>query len=78
MRSNSVAAIGWCGLFLPVVRWERKIVILVDCFMCMVVLMLRITYGQVVLLWIVLNFVACQLENVSKCSVVVYTVSLII
>jgi hypothetical protein len=58
MRSNSAAAIDWRGLFLPVIRWERRIVILVDCFMCMVVLVLRIAYGQVVLLRTVLNFVA--------------------
>jgi hypothetical protein len=31
MKSNSVAAIGWRGLFLPVVGWERRIVVLVDC-----------------------------------------------
>jgi hypothetical protein len=58
MRNNSVAAVGWRGLFLPVVGWERRIVILVDCFMYMVVLVLRIAYGQVVLLWTMLNFVA--------------------
>jgi hypothetical protein len=55
MRSDSVAAVGWRGLFLPVIRWERRIVVLVDCFMCMVVLVLRIAYGQVVLLRTVLN-----------------------
>jgi hypothetical protein len=32
--------------------------VLVDCFMCKVVLVLRIAYGQVVLLRTVLNFVA--------------------
>jgi hypothetical protein len=58
MRSNNVAAIGWRGLFLPVVGWERRIVVLIDCFICMTVLMLRITYGQVVLLQTMLNFVA--------------------
>jgi hypothetical protein len=58
MKSNSVAAVGWCGLFLPVVGWERKIVVLVNCFMCMVVFVLRIAYGQVVLFRTVLNFVA--------------------
>ena len=78
MRSNSAAAVGWRGLFLPVVGWERRIVVLVDCFMCMVVLVLRITYGQVVLLRTVLNFVAWQLEKASKCSIVVYTLSLVI
>jgi hypothetical protein len=34
---------------------ERRIVVLVDCFMCMVVLVLRIAYGQVVCLRTVLN-----------------------
>jgi hypothetical protein len=58
MRSNSAAAVGWRGLFLPVVGWERRIVVLVDCFMCMIVLVLRIAYGQVVLLRTVLTFVA--------------------
>jgi hypothetical protein len=78
MRNNNVAAVGWCGLFLPIVGWERGIVVLVDCFMCMVILMLRIAYGQVVLLRTVLNFVAWQLEKASKCSTVVYTLSLVI
>jgi hypothetical protein len=58
MRSNSAAAVCWRELFLPVVGWERRIVVLIDCFMCMVVLVLRIAYGQVVLLRTVLNFVA--------------------
>jgi hypothetical protein len=58
MRSNSAAAVGWRGLFLLVVGWERRIIVLVDCLMCMVVLVLRIAYGQVVLLWTVLSFVA--------------------
>jgi hypothetical protein len=78
MRSNITTAVCWRGLFLPVVRWERRIVMLVDCFMCMVVLVLRIVYGQVVLLRTVLNFVAWQLEKTSKCSAVVYTLSLVI
>jgi hypothetical protein len=72
MRSNSVAAVGWCGLFLPVIGWKRRIVVPVNCFMCMVVLVLRITYGQVVLLRTVLNFVASQLEK-SKCGAVAYS-----
>jgi hypothetical protein len=46
------------GLFLPVIGWERRIIVLVDYFMCMVVLVLRIAYGQEVLLQTVLNFVA--------------------
>jgi hypothetical protein len=57
MRSNNIAVVGWCGLFLPVVGWERRIVVLVDCFMCMIALVLRLAYGQVVLLRTVLNFV---------------------
>jgi hypothetical protein len=58
MRSNNDAAVCWRGLFLPVVGWEHRIVVLVDCFMYIVVLVLRIAYGQVVLLRTVLNFVA--------------------
>jgi hypothetical protein len=57
IRSNNAATVGWHGLFLPVIGWERRIVVLVDCFMCMVVLVLKISYGQVVLLRTVLNFV---------------------
>jgi hypothetical protein len=78
IRSNSAAAVCWRGLFLPVVRWERRIVVLVDCFMCMVVLVLRIAYAQVVILRTVLNFVAWQLEKASKCSAMVYTLSHVI
>jgi hypothetical protein len=48
----------WAWIILPVIGWERRIVVLVNCFMCMLVLVLRIAYGQVVLLWTVLNFVA--------------------
>jgi hypothetical protein len=66
MKSISAAAIGWRGLFLPVVRWAHRIVVLVDCFMCIVVLVLRMAYGQVVLLRTVLNFVAWQLEKASN------------
>jgi hypothetical protein len=58
MRSNSAAAVGWRGQFLPVIGWERRIIAFVDCFMCMIVLVLRIAYGQVVLLRTVLNLVA--------------------
>jgi hypothetical protein len=78
IKSNNVVAVGWRGLFLPVVGWARRIVVLVDYFMCMVVLVLRISYGQVVLLRTILNFVAWQLEKASKCSIVVYTLSLVI
>jgi hypothetical protein len=52
--------------------------VLVNYFMCMLVLVLRIAYAQVVLLRTVLNFVARQLEKASKCSAVVYTLSLVI
>jgi hypothetical protein len=58
MRSNNDAAVGWRELFLLVIGCERMIVVLIDCFMCMIVLVLRIAFGQVVLLWTVLNFVA--------------------
>jgi hypothetical protein len=58
IRSNSAAAVCWRRLFLPIVGWKRRIIVLVGCFMCMVVLVLRIAYGQVVLLRTVLNFVA--------------------
>jgi hypothetical protein len=43
---------------LLVVGLERRIVLIVDCFMCMIVLVLRINYGQVVLLQTVLNLVS--------------------
>jgi hypothetical protein len=43
---------------LSVVGWERRIVVLVNYFMCMLVFVLRIAYGQVVLLRTVLKFVA--------------------
>jgi hypothetical protein len=78
MRSSSAAAVGWRGLFLPVVGWKRMIVVLVDCFMCMIILVLRIAYGQVVRLQTMLNFVAWQLEKASKYSIVVYMLSLVI
>jgi hypothetical protein len=68
-RVDSWLSSGWSG---------RRIILLVDCFMCMVVLVLRITYGKVVLIQTVLNFVAWQLEKASKYSVAVYTVSLVI
>jgi hypothetical protein len=49
MRSNSTTVVDWRGLFLSVFGWERRIVVLIDYFMCMVVLVLFRT---------VLNFVA--------------------
>jgi hypothetical protein len=58
MRSNSPAAVWLMLTVLPVIRLGRSNVLLVLCFMCMIVLVLRITYGQVLLVWTVLNFVA--------------------
>jgi hypothetical protein len=63
---------------LPVIRLGRKNILLVVYFMCMVVLVLRITYAQVVLLWTILNFVAWQLKKASKYSTEVYTLSFVI
>jgi hypothetical protein len=59
MRSNSAAAV-WLALtiFLPVVGLGCRTILLVNCFMCMVVLVLITTYDQVVFLWTVLNFMA--------------------
>jgi hypothetical protein len=37
MRSNSAAAVCWRGLFLSVIGWERRIIVLVDYSMSMVV-----------------------------------------
>jgi hypothetical protein len=56
MLISNIAAI----LFCSVVYFCRSSggSVLVNCFMCMVVLVLRIAYGQVVLLRTVLNFVA--------------------
>jgi hypothetical protein len=54
MRTKSATAV---TVFLLVVRLGCMTILLVDYFMCMIVLMLRTTYGQVVLLQIVLNFV---------------------
>jgi hypothetical protein len=46
--------------------------------MYMVVMMLRITYGQVMLIQTVINFMAWQLEKASKYNVAVYMLSLVI
>jgi hypothetical protein len=56
--SNIDAVLFIVLIVLPVIGLGRRNVLLVVCFMCMVVLMLRITYGQVVLLWIMLNLVS--------------------
>jgi hypothetical protein len=57
--SSSIAVVLFVMLtVLPVIRLGRKNILLVVYFMCMVVLVLRITYGQVMLLWTMLNFVA--------------------
>jgi hypothetical protein len=59
MLSSNIDAVLFVVLIvLPVIGLGRRNVLLVVCFMCMVVLMLRITYGQVVLLWIMLNLVS--------------------
>jgi hypothetical protein len=59
MLSSNIAAILFVVLIvLPVIGLGRRNVLLIVYFMCMVVLVLRTTYGQVVLLWIMLNFVA--------------------
>jgi hypothetical protein len=58
LSSSNAAALFVVLTMLPVVALERRIILIIDCFMCMVVLVLRITYGQVVLLRTVLNSVA--------------------
>jgi hypothetical protein len=59
MLSSSIAAVLFVVLtVLPVIRLGCRNVLLLVSFMCMVVLVLRITYGLVVLLCIMLNFVA--------------------
>jgi hypothetical protein len=59
MLSSSIAAVVFAVLIvLPVIGLGRRNVLLVVYFMCMVVLELRITFDQVVLLWIMLNFMA--------------------
>jgi hypothetical protein len=59
MLSSNIAAVLFVVLIvLSVIGLGRRNVFLIVCFMCMVVLVLRITYGQVVLLWIILVFVA--------------------
>jgi hypothetical protein len=77
--SSSIAVVLFVMLtVLPVIGLGRRNILLIVCFMCMVVLVLIITYGQLVLLWIVFNIVAWQLKKASKCSVVVYTFLLVI
>jgi hypothetical protein len=59
MLSSSIAAILFVVLTVSlVIRLGSTNILLILCFMCMVVLELRITYGQMVLLLIMLNFVA--------------------
>jgi hypothetical protein len=59
MLSSSIAAVVFAVLIvLPVIGLGRRNILLVVYFMCMVVLELRITFDQVVLLWIMLNFMA--------------------
>jgi hypothetical protein len=46
MLSSTIAAVLFVVLtILPVIQLERRNILLVVCFMCMVVLVLRITYG---------------------------------
>jgi hypothetical protein len=66
------------GGSLPVVCLEHRIVLIVDCFMCMVALVLSFSCDQVVFIRITLSLVAYQLEKASKYSVVVYKLSLVI
>jgi hypothetical protein len=54
LRSNSAAAVWLAWTVLLVIGLGCRNVLLV-CFMCMVILVLRITYDQVVLLLTVLN-----------------------
>jgi hypothetical protein len=56
MLSSSIAAVLFVVLtVLPVIRLGHKNILLIVCFMCMVVLVMRITYSQVVLVWTVLT-----------------------
>jgi hypothetical protein len=57
--SSSIAVVLFVMLtVLPVIGLGRRNILLIVCLMCMVVLVLIITYGQLVLLWIVFNIVA--------------------
>jgi hypothetical protein len=58
LRSNIAAVLFVVLTVLSVIGLGRRNTLLFVSFMCMVVLVLRITYGQLVLLWIMLNFVA--------------------
>jgi hypothetical protein len=59
MSSSNTAAVLFVVLtILSVIGLGRRNVLLIVYFRCMVVLVQRFTYGQVVLLWIMLNFVA--------------------
>jgi hypothetical protein len=59
MLSNNMAGVLFVVLtVLPVIALRRRNILLIVYFVCMVVLVLRFTYGQVVLLWIMLNLVA--------------------
>jgi hypothetical protein len=78
MRSNIPTAVWLMLTVLPVTGLGHRNILLVVCFMCMIILVLKITYGQVVLLWAVLNLVAWQLETANKCSAMVYKISLVI
>jgi hypothetical protein len=58
MRSNNTAAVCLACTVFAGRRLKRRVILLVDCFMCIVVLVLKITYIKVVLLRTVLDFVA--------------------
>jgi hypothetical protein len=58
MRSNSAAAVWLTWIVFAGHQVGCMTILLVDYFMCMVILVLRTTYDQVVLLRTVLNFVA--------------------
>jgi hypothetical protein len=51
MLSSSIAAVRFVVLtVLPVIRLGHRNILLVVFFMCMIVLVMRITYGQMMLL----------------------------
>jgi hypothetical protein len=79
LRSTSIAAILLkCCLCCRSSELECRTVLLVLCFICMVALMLSFSCNQVVLLRIVLSLLTWPLEKASKCSIVVYKLSLVI
>jgi hypothetical protein len=64
MLSSSIVVVLFVVLtILWVVGLGRRNILLVVCFKCIIVLVLRITFGQVVLLWIMLNFCGLTIEE---------------